>query len=115
MGMCFIPFSQGASCTIQNAPLFIFSTISHQCALCVAIDLIAQMDFKWIAGKSPQSNKRSDRNQKDGPKGEGKKERQDENERLRMEEIHNNVGKESSLPTLAAGSSLERSTAFYTV
>lgn len=51
IGMCFITFSQGASCTIQNAPHFIFSTISHLCALCLVIDLIAKMDFKWIACK----------------------------------------------------------------
>lgn len=97
--MCFIPFSQGASCTIQNAPLFIFSTISHLCALCLAIDLIAQMDFKWIAGESPQSNKRSDKNS-GGPKEKGKKKRRDENERLWMEEIHHYAGKDCSVPML---------------
>lgn len=97
--MCFIPFSQGASCTIQNVPLFIFSTISHLCALCLAIDLIAQMDFKWIAGESPQSNKRSDKNS-GGPKEKGKKKRRDENERLRMEEIHHYAGKDCSVPML---------------
>lgn len=48
----FITFGQGASCTIQDAPLFVCSTISHLCAPSLAIDLITKMDFKWIAGKA---------------------------------------------------------------
>lgn len=57
MGLHFITFSQGVSFTIQNMPLLIFSTISHLCALCLAIDLITKIDFKWIAGKAHKVTK----------------------------------------------------------
>lgn len=45
-------FSHGASWNIEFAPLFIFSPISHRCALCLPIDLITKVDFNWIAGKA---------------------------------------------------------------
>lgn len=83
-------FSHGASCNIENAPLFIFSTISHLCALCLAIDLITKVDFNWIAGKAHKVTKKSDKNS-GGRTEDG---RRDEKEGLRMEEIDCNVGKE---------------------
>lgn len=48
----FMMFSHGASWNIEFAPLFIFSPISHRCALCLPIDLITKVDFNWIAGKA---------------------------------------------------------------
>lgn len=52
MRMHFMMFSHGASWNIEFAPLFIFSPISHRCALCLPIDLITKVDFNWIAGKA---------------------------------------------------------------
>lgn len=80
--------SHRASCNIENAPLFIFSTIGHLCALCLAIDLITKVDFNWIAGKAHKVTTAVIKNL-GGQKEEG---RRDEKDGLRMEEINCNVG-----------------------